>query len=108
MRTGLPITLRSQYVPLKEFMEPSLTREPISTSTSRKWKYPDWQREFEAALLECDPQTWRKRVDAAEAAIFLRLQGVVGHEERRSIDDAIKALRAIQKDKLGYPDWNKR
>jgi hypothetical protein len=89
-------------------METSLTRERISRSSSQKWKYPDWQREFEVALSECDPQTWRKRVDAAESAIFLRLQGVVDDEERRAIDDAIKALRAIQKDKLGYPDWNKR
>jgi hypothetical protein len=89
-------------------MESSLTREHISASTSQKWKYPDWQREFEGALSESDPQTLRKRVDAAESAIFLRLQSVLDDEERRAIDDAIKALRAIQKDKLGYPDWNKR
>jgi hypothetical protein len=41
-------------------------------------KYPHWQREFEAALLEGDPQTLRRRVDAAEAAIFLRSQALVG------------------------------
>jgi len=89
-------------------METSLTRERISTSTSQNWKYPDWQREFEVALSERDPQMLRKRVDAAESAIFLRLQGVVDDDERRTIDDAIKSLRAIQKEKLGYPDWNKR
>ena len=91
-------------------METSLNRERNSTSIShsQKWKYPDWQREFEVALSERDPQMLRKRVDAAESAIFLRLQGVVDDDERRAIEDAMKALRAIQKDKLGYPDWNKR
>ena len=47
------------------------------TSTSQNIKYPHWQREFEAALLEGDPQTLRQRVDAAEAAIFLRSQALV-------------------------------
>jgi hypothetical protein len=73
-------------------------------------KYPYWQREFEAALREGDPQSLRRRVDAAEAALFLRLQALAesagGDEERRAIADAIGILRAIQKDKLGYPDWN--
>jgi hypothetical protein len=81
-----------------------------NTSTSHTVKYPHWQREFEAALREGDPQSLRRRVDAAEAALFLRLQALAesagGDEERRAIADAIGILRAIQKDKLGYPDWN--
>jgi len=80
-------------------------------SRSQNIKYPHWQREFEAALLEGDPQTLRQRVDAAETAIFLRSQALVGnaqgHAERQAISDAIGTLRAIQKEKLGYPDWNK-
>ena len=80
-------------------------------SRSQNIKYPHWQREFEAALLEGDPQTLRQRVDAAETAIFLRSQALVGnalgHAERQAISDAIRTLRAIQKEKLGYPDWNK-
>ena len=40
------------------------------TSASQNIKYPHWQREFEAALLEGDPQKLRQLVDAAEAAIF--------------------------------------
>jgi hypothetical protein len=78
------------------------------TSRSQNIKYPHWQREFEAALLECDLQTLRQRVDAAEAAIFLRSQALVGsaegHAERQAISDAIGTLRAIQREKLGYPD----
>jgi hypothetical protein len=82
------------------------------TSTSQNIKYPHWQREFEAALLEGDPQTLRQRVHAAETAIFLRSQALVGsaqeHAEQQAISDAIRILRSIQREKLGYPDWNKK
>jgi len=51
-------------------------------------------------------------VDAAEAALFLRSQALFedpqGHAERQAISDAIRTLRTIQREKLGYPDWNKR
>ncbi len=80
-------------------------------SRSQDIKYPHWQREFDAAIVEGDPQTLRQRVDAAETAIFLRSQALVGnaqgHEEQQAISEAIRTLRAIQKEKLGYPDWNK-
>jgi fatty acid/phospholipid biosynthesis enzyme len=82
------------------------------TSPSENIKYPHWQREFEAALFEGDPQTLRQRVDAAEAAIFLRLQALVesaqGHAEQQAISNAIRTLRVIQREKPGYPDWNKK
>jgi len=81
------------------------------TSTSHTIKYPHWQREFEAALREDDPQSLRQRVDVAEAALFLRSQALVGsaqgQAEQQAISDAIRILRAIQREKLGYPDWNK-
>ena len=81
-------------------------------STSQNIKCPHWQREFEAALIEADLQKLRQRVDAAEAALFLRSQALVeypqGHAERQAISDAIRTLRAIQREKLGYPDWNKK
>ena len=71
-------------------------------------KYPYWQREFEAALREGDPQSLRQRVDGAEAALFLRLQALVGsaeeHDERQAISDAFKTLRVIQREKLGYSE----
>ena len=79
-------------------------------STSESIKYPHWQREFEAALLEGDPQTLRQRVDAAESAIFLRSQALVesaqGKAEQQASSDAVRTLRAIQTEKLGYPNWN--
>lgn len=81
-----------------------------NTSASHTIKYPHWQREFEAVLVEGDPQTLRQRVDAAESALFLRLQALAEsagrNEERQAISEAMKTLRAIQREKLGYPEWN--
>jgi hypothetical protein len=82
----------------------NLIRNNISKTTTIK--YPEWQPEVEAAKLEGDPQTLRQRVDAAEAAIFLRSQSLVGRAEKRAMAEAIQSLRVIQKEKLGYPDWN--
>jgi hypothetical protein len=83
-----------------------------NSSTAHTIKYPQWQREFEAALREGDPRSLRQRVDAAEAALFFRLQALAGsaeaEEERQAISDAREALRTIQRDKLGYPDTNIR
>ena len=77
------------------------------TSPVSAIKYPHWQREFQAALREGDPQSLRQRVDAAEAALFLRSQALVGsakgQAEQQAIADAMRTLRAIQKEKLGYP-----
>ena len=81
-----------------------------NSSTAHTIKYPHWQREFEAALREGDPQSLRQRVDAAESALFLRLQALAesaeGDKERQAIAEAIATLRAIQREKLGYPEWN--
>src|SRR5580704_14523931 len=72
------------------------------TLTYQKIRYPHWQREFEAALLERDPQKLREHVDAAEAAMFQRSQALVesanGHVEQQAIADAIRTLRTIQRE----------
>lgn len=77
------------------------------TATTHMMKYPHWQKEFEAALREDDPQTLRQRVDAAEAALFLRSQALSdsapNNPERQAITDAVRNLRKIQREKLGYP-----
>ena len=74
-------------------------------------KFPDWQLAYQAALLEVDPKKLPERVKAAEAAIFLRQQAMVhssdGYVERQAIEDAMRALRFIQTEKLNYPDWKK-
>jgi CheY-like chemotaxis protein len=74
-------------------------------------RFPNWQLEYQAALLEVDPQKLHERVKAAEAAIFLRQQALAnspdGQAERQAIEDAMHALRFLQTEKLGYPDWKK-
>jgi hypothetical protein len=48
-----------------------------TSPSTKNLKFPDWQREFEAALLEADPQKLRERVEATEVAMFLRSQALV-------------------------------
>jgi hypothetical protein len=69
----------------------------------------DWQQKFQAALLEGDSKKLPPLVEAAEAAIYLRLQSLVdspdGHVERAALTDAVRTLRVIQTEKMHYPDW---
>jgi hypothetical protein len=82
------------------------------TLTFHDVKYPHWQSEFEAALRDDEPHTLRQRVEAAESAIFLRSQALTGSPhaaaEQQAISEAIRTLRTIQREKLGFPDWNKK
>ena len=72
-----------------------------------KLKYPEWQQQYEAALLEFDSTKLRQVVTAAETAIFFRWQtmpaGPDGQEERQAIADATNALFAIKRDILKFP-----
>ena len=81
-----------------------------TSSSSSKQRFPDWQNQFEAALLEADAKKLPQLVEAAEAAMFLRMQGLVnnpdGHAEREAIADAMRTLRAIKTEKMHYPNWN--
>ena len=74
-----------------------------------KERFPEWQSEYEAALLETDPQKLPELIQKAEAAIFTRLQVLRtssdGHIEHALLSDAIKTLRRLQVEILGYPDW---
>ena len=44
-------------------------------SPSPKILYPEWQNEYQAALVEIDREKLPERVVASETAIFNRLQG---------------------------------
>jgi hypothetical protein len=83
-----------------------------ATSSSRNMLYPDWQNEYQAALLELDDKKLFERVQAAETAIFNRLQAISGEldcgAERQAIDDALSALRILKRERLGFPDWGER
>jgi hypothetical protein len=71
--------------------------------------YPTWQNEYQAALVELDRAKLSQRVEAAEAAIFKRLQQLSRSSddfaERQVIQDALHSLRVLKRDELGFPDW---
>lgn len=74
--------------------------------------YPECQNEYKGALLELDPKKLRKRVAAAETAIFNRLQTLSqsadNRTERQAIKDALANLRVLMREKLGFPLIGKR
>ena len=81
-------------------------------SPSPEILYPTWQHEYQAALVELDREKLSQRVEAAEAAIFKRLQQISQnsdhHTERNVIEDALASLRALKRAELGFPDWEKK
>jgi hypothetical protein len=77
-------------------------------SPSPKIPYAEWQNEYAAALVELDREKLSQRVEAAETAIYKRLQAIsqsVDHRaEHQAIEDALGALRVLKRDSLGFPD----
>jgi hypothetical protein len=59
-----------------------------------------WQELYRAALLEVQPEQLRRRIDAAEKAIFqrseeLRQASNQVNEEQAAMADALRALRVL-------------
>ena len=81
-------------------------------SPSPKIPYPEWQNEYAAALVELDREKLPQRVAAAETAIFNRLQAISqsadNRAERQAIQDALANLRVLMREKLAFPDWEKK
>lgn len=75
----------------------------------RDLKYPEWQTAFLAALMELDETKLVAKDKDAETAIFRRLQAISADsnhsEERMALEDAIRRLRVLRRDKLEFPDW---
>jgi hypothetical protein len=88
--------------------EASVATQDNSPSPSEQ-NFPTWWPAFELALAQRDDKPLVERVNAAEAAIFLRLQALSssgdGQVERAAIAVAMRTLRAIKTEKLNYPDW---
>ena len=62
-------------------------------------RYPTWQREYEAAALEDDPQKQRQLVCDAQSAIATRLQSLAienCESERQAINNALTFLRLLE------------
>jgi hypothetical protein len=61
-----------------------------------------WQELYQAALVEVQPEELRRRVDAAEKAIYQRVEelkqtGASSGEELWAINDALRSLRVLAK-----------
>jgi hypothetical protein len=86
-------------------------QQPSPSSAAR---FPAWQREIDASLNETDTQKLLRCIYAAEAAIGSRLSELAQSPdkeplykaERLAIAQALETLRALKRDKLGFPDWN--
>jgi hypothetical protein len=66
-----------------------------------------WQECYAAAVLETDPHKFKEKLEAAEAAIFVRIQELAhdsNHSDERSrIAEAIKGIRRLQVERLHFP-----
>lgn len=84
----------------------------VEDSPLPKLQYPEWQADYQAALLELDREKLLQRVAAAEATIFNRLQAISQspdhNVERQAIEDALANLRVLKREKLDYPDWEEK
>ena len=81
---------------------------PISSSCEIVY-FHVWQTLYLAAMMEADNTKLFPKLNEAAAAIFNRLQALSTakncQEERTAPDDAIRSLRVLKRDQLGFPDW---
>jgi hypothetical protein len=73
-------------------------------------KYPEWQEQYLAAIMEMDVAQLPAKVFQAEAAIFNRYQSLSSRngnaEERNALAIAIEGLRVLKTKRLNHPDWH--
>ncbi len=58
----------------------------LSLTSSPPPRFPNWQREYESALLETDESVLFKRVEVAEAAILTR-RDALEHDSKPSCSE---------------------
>jgi hypothetical protein len=72
-------------------------------------KYPEWQIPLEGVVTEADVKKLPTRVHEVETLISERLKQLDSHRdgaaERGAIDTALKVLRIVKRERLGFPDW---
>jgi hypothetical protein len=81
------------------------------TSSFPPLRFPNWQREYESALLEADKSVLFKSVEVAEGAILTR-RDALEHDsssqtERGAIEDALAILRVLKRDQLHFGETEK-
>jgi hypothetical protein len=84
--------------------------DPIQQRTDDV-RYPAWQPECRAVMLEIDPIKVREKFIAAEAAMAKRLRQITesdGHAERRALQEEREALEvALDEILKQHPDLKK-
>lgn len=64
------------------------------------FKFPEWEPQYKAALLEVNQAKLLERIAAAEAAIRQRMQAIFGRREgdteRQAIGKALSALSVLK------------
>jgi hypothetical protein len=69
--------------------------------TAAPLQFPEWQREYEAALLELSPARLPQRAMVAEFALLKRLRSVADDQnattERQKIEGALSNLRWLMR-----------
>jgi len=89
-------------------LEDKQPRIPVDTGQDQL-KYPGWQLPLQDLMLEFDRTKLREKMQRVEALIFERLQqlpdGNNSLAERDALNNALSALRVLQREKLNFPDW---
>ncbi len=70
-------------------------------------RFPKWQPQYQAALMELDHGKLLGRVTEAEYAIYLRLNSLTNttnsHPELLAIEDALASLRLLKREQVDFP-----
>jgi len=89
----------------------ALRDSSLTASSFSPLRFPNWQREYESALLETDKSVLFKRVEVAEAAILARRDALEhdssGQTERVAMEDALVNLRVLKRDQLHFGEGEK-
>ena len=74
---------------------------------SSNLRFPHWQSQYQAALMELDHGKLLGRVTEAEYAIYLRLNSLTNttnsHPELLAIEDALASLRLLKREQVDFP-----
>lgn len=77
--------------------------------TIPRWKFPEWQPQFQDAILEFDARKLPSLIEAAATAMFMRLESPeTSTEELRALANALRAVRAVQTKRLNIPRRGKQ
>ena len=74
-------------------------------------RFPEWQPQYQAALMELNHSKLLERVTEAEYAIYQRLQSFAGtpngqsrFAELMAIEDALASLRLLKREQVDFPE----